>query len=211
MELPSNLIEIGNAAFGNCKRLDEIKIPASVKDIGTNAFFGTPWFEQIPKDEYGGIYADGILLHLEGNRSDLKVKEGTKIIAGMLAYYREPKLESIEFSDSVIYIGKGAFGGQAQLTKVKLSENLSEIGASAFSNCRKLDTLELLQKLKSIGGEAFYACDSLTSITLPETIEEVEQSSFEGSYDLVNSRVIMMPEHLRYIFVYRWSAKIVYY
>ena len=39
MTLPKKLTEIGNGAFGNCRKLGNITIPASVKKIRSNAFY----------------------------------------------------------------------------------------------------------------------------------------------------------------------------
>ena len=71
---------IGNYALGPSK-LEEIYIPSSLSDIGVEAFWGTPWWENQKADEEGFIIiGDGVLAGYEGNESIIRVPDGVKTL-----------------------------------------------------------------------------------------------------------------------------------
>jgi hypothetical protein len=81
-------------------------------------------------------------------------------------------LESIEFSEGLEHIGRGAFYKCKNLSHInKLPSTLREIGDSAFHDCRNLDSIEFPEGLQVIGNFPYMNCGAnhwKVSISLPQ-------------------------------------------
>ena len=76
IEISEGVTEI-NYAFNNCRNLQEISIPQSVKEIDAYSFENTLW----EKGQGDFIVVNGILVHYNGKGRDIIVPEGVKYIA----------------------------------------------------------------------------------------------------------------------------------
>ena len=108
--IPEGVTSIGYGAFFGCSSLASITIPESVVSIGYGAFDGTAWYDNHPE---GLVYMDKVLYGYKGTMPEnmsIKVKGGTKVIAGG-AFYECNNLTNITIPESVVSIGDCAFGG----------------------------------------------------------------------------------------------------
>lgn len=104
---------IGNNAFRNCSKLNEINIPDSVTEIGENAFY-------VCKSLTSITIPDSV----------------TEI--GYGAFYACNSLTSITIPDSVTKIGNGAFNDCSSLTSITIPTSVEKIGACAFFGSKNL-------------------------------------------------------------------------
>lgn len=176
---------IMDSAFEENEYLAEITIPASVTEIGYNAFKGCACLEH--------VYFE--------NGSKLKT-----ICSG--AFKGCKALKEIDLPDSVAYIGKECFEGCENLTgnvavpkKCRIVDertfngckrlsaiivpgNVEKIGRGAFGLCDGLKAVIINGGVKSIGSYAFQHCISLTSIVLPNSIIDIGAFAFENCVSL---------------------------
>ena len=75
-----------------------------------------------------------------------------------------PKLETVTFSEGLLGLGTGAFGGCTALKSVTLPSSLERVGDSCFRDCTALEEVTLLGN-SSIGGSSFLGCDALKKVT----------------------------------------------
>lgn len=87
-------------------------------------------------------------------------------------------IRHIDISNSVEYIGAGAFSNLHKLETVELQEGLKEISDSAFAGCTNLRYIKFPSSLKSIRSEAFLACEKLTRVNLSSNIEHIGNRAF---------------------------------
>lgn len=160
----------GDGLFYN-KKLTEVYIPPTVKEIGDNAF------------------ANNILTNLYIPPSVFRIGIGA---------FRNNELTSVNISPSVKYIGYGAFlnnkltsidiplfvtviGGEAfknnKLTSITLSPTLTEIGDYAFNN-NKLTTINIPPSVNIIGDNAFKK-NILKSINIPKSVTKIGNGAFD--------------------------------
>ena len=116
-------VEIQEGAFLDCKNLETIVIPSSVKKIGSKAFAGCTKLNK------------------------LKFEEGIAEISDD-AFFGCTSLEVIELPYSLKKIGTNAFSKCENLKKVKLPEQLEELKAEAFSDCPNLEEINIPTKFK---------------------------------------------------------------
>lgn len=117
--VPDGVEIIGDSAFLYCESLASVTFPASLKTIGSYAFYGCT-----------------------GLAGELTLPEGVEAI-GSDAFDGCSELTSVAFSSaaSLKIIGNGAFYGCSGLTAVSLPASLTFIGGSAFDGCESLETV----------------------------------------------------------------------
>ena len=157
-------VSISNSAFRGCTGLTTVTIPNSVINIGSYAFYDTPWYNNQPD---GLVYAGNVAYQYKGEMpegTEIVIRNGTVSISDY-AFYLRTGLTSIEIPNSMTSIGNFAFSGCTGLTSVTIPNSVTSIGIFAFSNCRGLSSVTIPNSVTSIGSSAFYGCTGLTSIT----------------------------------------------
>ncbi len=164
---------IPDKTFADCKTLQQVDLPATLKKIGADAFSGCRWLSKIT-----------LPAQLES--------------IGDHAFF-ECALRSIAVPDSVTYMGEGVFMNNFKLTYAKLSYSIDyvpddtflycydlatvskpvvkTIGKNAFSNCRALEKFDFNEGLVSIGNSAF-SSTGLKSLEFPSTLKVIDSSAF---------------------------------
>lgn len=143
--LPAGLRELGNSCFSYCDALTSIVIPESVETIGDESFYGCRKLKQalLPP----------------------KIKE----ISGG-CFRACSSLETIEIPNGVTHIKDEAFSSCINLKKVNLPETLRSIGVNAFYGCDSLKEVVFPASINEIGEGAFWNCSNLLPIDIKETL-----------------------------------------
>lgn len=173
--LPSNAETIGENAFYNCKRMKEITLPESVKEIKYRAFYNTALSTIVLPEGLTrlGSYVFNDCYYLES----VNIPAGiTGIEEGTFNSCRA--LKSIELPEKVAYINNYAFEGCSALTSVTFPNNMTNINYHAFYGCSSLASLTLPQELTVIGGEAFRGCSALTALEIPSKVTTIGANAF---------------------------------
>ena len=142
--IPVGVTSIGDYAFNNHSRLASISIPASVINIGANAFDGTALLKRNYNYEDGVLYIDNCLIatNYDLPEGDFQVKEGTRVIAGNAFRWRD--ITSISIPESVQSIGAQAFAYCRNLQVINLPSSITNVAPFTFSSCVALDTVYML-------------------------------------------------------------------
>ena len=204
------------SAFKDCINLTSVTIPASVTNIGGNAFAGTPWLKAKQK-ESPLVIINHILIDGTACTGEITIPETVTAI-GEYAFYsckaltavNLPEnmtticagafrncdgLTSMTIPDSVASIGASAFAGCDNLASVKLPKGLQRLGYQLFSGCKSLASIDIPDSVTNIDYETFSDCSSLTSVVLPVSITAIQYDAFIGCYGLVS---IEAPENTKY-------------
>ena len=193
--IPNSVASIGNMAFGSCANLTNIIIPNDVANVESDAFFGTPWYNNLP---VGVVYIGRVLYCYKGempSNTSVVVKDGTKTIAaGAFSYCNG--LVSIEIPKSVTNIGGYAFYCCSALKSIVVETGNPKYDSR--DNCNaivetKSNTLLygcynsiIPNSVTSIGEEAFYGCSGLVNITIPNTVTSIGDRAFLDCTNLTN-------------------------
>ena len=152
VKLPNTIKEIAYAAFNSCSSLKTFEIPASVTVINTNGAFPNCSSLQsftVASGNTRFCAVDGVLF--DNAQSTLVAYPG-----GKAGEYTVPT--------SVTSIRLYAFCGAPKLTECHLPKTIRAIPEGAFDKCTGLTYINIPSTVESIGKFAFYECPSLRVI-----------------------------------------------
>ena len=139
----------------NVSSLETIVIPASIEDIGNNAFISCQSLNNI---YYEGTIEDWCKIGF-GNEYSNPMCYGTNI-------YFLDKNGDIEYNNKNYCV----------LKDIEIPNTITKINSFAFYNWSSLKSVKIPDSVKSIGEYVFVGCNSLESITLP-CFEDIEDES----------------------------------
>ena len=191
---------IGNAAFRDSS-VTSVTIPASVTEIGANAFAGCTNLTSVT---YGGDWSN--LTIQSGNPA---VEDAAKDAANeqlfdfefilnntavVVISYKGPAADvpipSRYKGKPVTVIDPVAFYNNSAVTSVTIPDSVTAIPDYAFGFCSQLTNISIPNSVTFIGFSAFNSCTSLKSITLPSSLSTIQSYAF---YNCGNLKTIRIP------------------
>lgn len=187
---------IGNAAFRDSS-VTSVTIPASVTEIGSNAFAGCTNLTSV---------------HYAGDWSNLTIQSGNPAVqdaanaplfdfeftpdntAVIVTNYKyngaaaDVTIPSRYKGKPVTTIGHAAFFNSA-VTSVTIPDSVTSISDDAFINCPQLTNISIPNSVTYIGFSAFSSCTRLKSITLPSSLSFISGSLFSGCSQLTTIHI----------------------
>ena len=218
IRVPEGVETIGESAFEDCAGLEQVELPASVREIGGSSYLPDGYKPKPEKtdDPFRGCPALTTVLVAEDNRwyfveggllfrksetgqkmlgyvGDTEgictVPEGTKTIPDYF-FQKRGSLTAVSLPEGVDEIGNFAFRDCTGLISVTIPEGVSKIGRNAFSGCTSLTSVILPTSVTAIDEYAFFGCTSLTGMTIPEGVSKIGRKAFSGCTSLAN---VMLP------------------
>lgn len=198
---------MGYGCFQNKTGLTAITIPASVTEIGINAFKGCTALKNVTfagkKLETIGDEAFKDCAELsEINISDSvkqigrnafsgsgiieKSADNSVVYVGNFVVGFKGNLTDVTLRDGTKGISGAAFEGCVGLTVITIPDSVTEIGVFAFSGCSSLAGFNIPDSVTSIGDSAFKDCSSLVSVTIPDNVTSIGYSAFSGCSGLTS-------------------------
>ena len=183
---------IGNAAFRDSS-VTSVTIPASVTEIGSNAFADCTNLTSV---------------NYKGDWSKLTIQSGNPAVqdaaneqlfdfefilnntAVIVTNYKckgtaaDVTIPSCYKGKPVTAINNAAFPNSA-VTSVTIPDSVTSIPDAAFVNCSQLTNISIPNSVTYIGFSAFDGCASLKSITLPSSLRTIGNSAFAGCPSLM--------------------------
>ncbi len=189
---------IGNAAFRDSS-VTSVTIPASVTEIGSNAFAGCTNLTIV---NYAGDWSN--LTIQSGNPAvqdaanaplfDFEfTPDNTAVIVTNYKYNgaaADVTIPSRYQGKPVTTIGHAAFFNSA-VTSVTIPDSVTSIFDDAFANCSQLTNISIPNSVTYIGFSAFSSCTSLKSITLPSSLSFISRSLFHGCSQLTTIQILL--------------------
>lgn len=197
---------IGNAAFRDSS-VTSVTIPASVTEIGANAFAGCTNLTSVT---YGGDWSKltiqsgnpavedavnaqlfdfkfilnntaVIVIRYNGTAADVTIPsryKGKPVTAIDHAAFHDSAVTSVTIPDSVTAIPDDAFSYCSNLTNISIPNSVTFIGFSAFNSCTSLKSITLPSSLSFISGALFLGCSQLTTIHIPVSVTSIGNNAF---------------------------------
>ena len=198
--LSESVTEIGESAFENCSKLENIKLPSTIEKICEDAFKNTSGLNVYLSDivAWCGVYFE-----------DNPLSAGAE--AGKL-YLNDVFVEKLVIPQGVTQISARAFNSYRGLKSVVIPSSVKSIGAEAFSGCIYLTSVTIEEGVRTIGSRAFWSCTALTSLVIPNSVTTIAPEAIQSCTSLAS---VVIPSSVKMIgseaFLYCSSLKIIYY
>lgn len=212
--IPRGVVEIGYAAFRNCKSLLTVTIPDTVTLISHTAFPGCDKLQHViftgDKGQWNSIDIGNENAHLTLNRitylGEAPSKDGEEgdesdydaILAPFATVRDNDFLTVIELKDKEArsvtvpkpfnLIGQDAFKSCHNLESVTITADIYTIKEGVFRDCINLKHIKLPDDLRGIDSYAFENCRSLESLFIPKSIFKFGYNIFNGCTSLKTIR-----------------------
>lgn len=159
----SKITSINNNTFQNCVSLTNIILPDSVTTLGSSVFSGCSSITKLPFSSNSSIQSFG-----------------QNCFSNCLG------LTNLELPCNITSLSLGAFSGCTNLEKVIFEEGIQieTIGASTFNGCTSLKEITIPNGVRSIGYYAFYGCNNLSTIYIPESVTSIDYQAFNNCLNL---------------------------
>ena len=160
--IPESVTTIGRLAFYNCKELEYISFPNSLKKIDVSAFEGC---EKLS------------LISFSNNIEEL----------GSAVFRNCTGLKKILIPGCIKQIGYYVFYDCSNLVEVIIEDGITEIPNSMFTGCTNIESITIPSSIKKVGYSAFSGCGNLDkfychAIDVPNIESGVKRSIFHNSY-----------------------------
>lgn len=220
--IPDSVEIIGDYAFGGCKELETLHIPASVKHIQGNPF---PCMLPITTDSPLYVVKDDILYDKDYTRLihafslsktiiiDASVRKiehsafrGCDYLSNIIVHSEINEIDGYAFSycqnlNNVIINAKmeiipdGLFRGSG-IYEFVIPAETKKIGLASFADCKRLQKVDIPENVTKIDAFAFENDESLKYVTINANIQAIEQGTFRGCSSL---KEIVIPEGVKSI------------
>jgi len=159
VDIPYNVKNISEAAFGGCTSLTTVNLHDDIRTIGKSAFAGCTSLKEIIIPEY-------------------------VTSLGAYAFSNCTAISELVIPSKITVIEEYTFNKCTSLKKITLEGSVKDIGNYAFSYCSSLESITLTKKLHNIGAYAFVYCTSLKDIVIPDEVSSIANNAFGGCSSL---------------------------
>lgn len=195
LSIPSHIIykgyimevtEIDDSAFSNCSNIVSVKLPNTIRSIGSRAFYGC------------------------SSLRNIIIPDSVKYI-GFKAFAKCSNLSFVSVGWGIDKLNNGVFDECDLLTTIAITENIKYIAPDTISNVTniKLNVSDVKNICNGYFGQLFYdlriGCEGnelyindqeVTQLIIPDSITRIEECAFYGFSNLLS---ITIPESVVYI------------
>lgn len=189
IKLPTSLRRIGSNAFEGCKALENLIIPEGVTELGENSCRACLNLKSI---SLPSTLKKITCFSIDDNLpvESIELAEGIEII-GRESFWNMNKLKTIIIPDSVTTIEELAFDGCTSLEKIVLPSKLTSLGCVAFGGCNaEIIFPSSLKYIPELGS------DAVRKVIIPEGVETIGYRAFGSCSNLTE---ITLPSTIKNI------------
>lgn len=209
--------KIGEKAFNDCTRLQEVSFPSSMREVGKDAFFECISLKTVRLNDGLLKFGTGSFFQCRCLKEITIPKTVTSLGDYMLAWCDQ--LERVVINAPVTEIPREFLDSAFSVKSVNIPSTVKKIGDRAFYNLNQVKSFRLPDELDEIGAEAFNGCDGITintinakvigkkafygtnldSIPLGKAVEEIRATAFETCGEKEKGSVMTIPASVKNI------------
>ena len=187
--VPDTVKVIHSDAFYNCYNLYNITIPASVKSIGTDAFYIDVISER-------SVYISDLVSWCKIDFANYGANPLCTAYVGSILHINGEIQNNIIMPDTITEIKPYTFNKCSSIKTVTIPDSVTTIGETAFIFCENLTSITLSKDLQTIGYGAFANCSKLRDVFYPGSQEDWDKVINEGwNESLTNADLFLMHKH----------------
>ncbi|MBQ8292514.1 MAG: leucine-rich repeat protein [Bacilli bacterium] len=155
VEIPENIVEIGDDAFYSCLKLKDLIIEGNNNSmtIGSYAFY---YCRVLNNVYFKGTVEEWCKISFKDSYSNPMNYTSNFYMLNEKGEYK--KVTKLEIPSTVTSIGNYQFAGLYDLREVIIPNTVTSIGDSAFAGCYSLTSIEIPESITKISDYAFSSC-----------------------------------------------------
>ncbi|MBR3567219.1 MAG: leucine-rich repeat protein [Salinivirgaceae bacterium] len=183
---------IGEGAFINCEKLEQVCFPDSVTTVENCAFAFCNNLKSVKFSKSPTKVLNPLSVFKECRKlEEIIVKDGSSVDGVLFAHNMmhlsryplgKPDKRYV-IPDTVVSIGP-AFYDCKNLEDVVIPDSVELIEILAFAGCSELRSVTIGKSVKVIDSNAFSGCTKLTSVTIPKSVKYMGNNVFAGCDNL---------------------------
>lgn len=193
--IPASVTEIGSNAFAGCTNLTSVHYEGDWSNLTIQS--GNPAVQDAANEQlfdFDFILNNTavIVTRYNGTAADVTIPscyKGKPVTMIDHAAFFNSVVTSVTIPDSVTSIDDNAFGFCSQLTNISIPNSVTYIGFSAFAHCTSLKSITLPSSLSSISEALFSGCSQLTTIHIPDSVLSIQSNAFYHCRNLETIRI----------------------
>ena len=179
---------INNYAFADCSSITNLTIDSCVTTIGDNAFQNCSRLEDVTIRNKGNISTQAFAGSSTQNPATYVVQNVGQI--GESAFANCTSMTNLTIDTCVTTIGNTAFRNCYGLEEV-IIKNKGNIGTQAFKGSSTQNPATyLVQSVGQIGESAFANCTSMTNLTIDTCVTTIGNTAFQNCYGLEDVTIL---------------------
>jgi hypothetical protein len=163
MVFPRRIKVIENFLLKSCTQLKKVKIPPSIEEIHTSAFFGC-----------------NQLLEIDFHNKRNLTRIDNDAFAGC------HRIENISLPDGLKKLTRGLFRECVSLKRVEIPDGIHDIPVDCFKDCKQLEEIIASTKISSVRAGAFRNCFGLKDLLFAKHANVCEVAAFRGCIGVEN-------------------------
>ncbi len=175
--IPDSVKTIGHHAFWYCDSLIDITIGDNIEEIGGWAFDYTGYANNEENRRDNLICLDYCLIGVTGY--DIVVDESITVIQDHV-FRSNWNLYSVELPSWMTEIDDYMFDGCYNLRSINIPDGVKEIGSYAFYGCGNLSQINIPNTVETIGDFVFAYCNNITHLRIPSSVKHIGDTAFYG-------------------------------
>lgn len=165
---------IGDNAFFSCRQVAKVKLPTTLKSIGSCAFYNASLKNiDIP---------DGVTtlsMAFQNCRGLTAINVPSSVTDIDAAFCNCIGLTSVTLPEGLKELGDYTFSECTSLTSIKIPSTVTSIGSYAFDQSA-IRTIDIPNGVTEIGERAFGYCPNLTELVIPDSVVKIGLNVVEG-------------------------------
>lgn len=194
-EKGSKIAVIPAELFNYCTALKSIHLPATVTEIGLNAFIYCKSLAAVTIEEGGEILKIGNTAFKGTKLSVTNINALIKNVTEISEYAYQETTSTVDedgtlvIPEGITTIGREAFRKANGIKKIQFPSSLVSIESYAFSECSNLTEVVIPDGVISIGDSAFRGCASLKKVVVPSSVVDLGNYAFISCFALEEADV----------------------
>lgn len=176
--LPENLRIIEKGVFSNCNKLPSIQLPDHLQSIGASAFAACWTLNNIVLPSSLTLLPNNVFQACQ-SLENIIIPQSVKSI-GKQAFLLCNNLVNVILHNGIDFIDDEAFRECKNLESITIPQNITKISTGLFNQCSKLNNIIIPSNVETIIDYAFSACDSLSNIVIPNSVTTIGDGAFSG-------------------------------
>lgn len=176
IDVPKNVVKIGEKSFYGHYGLSEINMPNTVRFIGENAFCSCINLKKLKLPNNLKKIGDGAFQNCR-YLQEVEIPRGIEEI-GECAFEFCTELTKINIPDTVKVLGQGCFISCNSLSEITVPGSVKEINRATFACCQSLEKAVISEGVEYIGQDVFASCSNLEKVSIPSSIKVIDDRAF---------------------------------